>query len=49
MAQKTFKLVVAIHCDTKEQAEQIAADLLLHEDEDYGFDYHLGDPQVSEA
>lgn len=46
--QKTFKLTVAIICDTKEQAEEVAAGITL-EEPDYGFDYHLGDPQLTEV
>lgn len=36
-----FTISVTVECETLEQAEQVAAERLSH-DEDYGFDYHFG-------
>lgn len=37
----TFTVTVTIDCETEEQAHQVAAERLSH-DEDYGFEYTVG-------
>jgi len=36
-----FEFVVVIRCPTQEQAEQVMAERINH-DEEYGFDYEIG-------
>lgn len=43
-----FTITVTVECETPEQAEQVAAERLNH-DEDYGFDYELGWAKVEPA
>lgn len=37
---QTFKFVVSVECESLEQAEEVLAERLYH-DEDYGFYYRL--------
>lgn len=41
-----FTLTVTIECDTIEQAQQVAAERLGH-DEDYGFEYTIGYGEIT--
>lgn len=43
-----FQVMVTVDCETLEQAQQVAAERLSH-DEDYGFEYRLDYGTVEEA